>query len=147
MKGHYRYTALNDLKNAEDPSEVGSGVILTEKTPMTPKWYGMLFNKSMSFVREFGSPDLFPTMTCNPQWPEIVELSENNFEGTSKYRPDIICRVFREKVLILFDELIKNMGIFGKSIAYRWKLEFQKRGLPHVHGLVWLAKEDKISII
>ena len=32
---------------------------------------------------------------------------------------------------------------FGKVVAHTWAVEFQKRGLPHVHVLVILADADK----
>jgi hypothetical protein len=33
--------------------------------------------------------------------------------------------------------------IFGRTIAHTWVVEYQKRGLPHAHMLVFLAPEDK----
>ena len=33
--------------------------------------------------------------------------------------------------------------IFGKIVAYAYVIEFQKRGLPHAHMLLWLYDEDK----
>ena len=32
---------------------------------------------------------------------------------------------------------------FGETIALIYTIEFQKRGLPHVHCLVWLDSDDK----
>ena len=50
----------------------------------------------LTYVRNFGSPDFFITMTCNPKWKEITE---NLFPGQSpKDRYDIVSRVFRLKV-------------------------------------------------
>jgi hypothetical protein len=33
---------------------------------------------------------------------------------------------------------------FGQVIAYVYVIEFQKRGLPHAHILLTLAKENKM---
>ena len=43
----------------------------------------------------------------------------------------------------LMTELTKR-GIFGKINAFVCSIEWQKRGLPHAHILLWLAKEDEI---
>ena len=35
-------------------------------------------------------------------------------------------------------------GVFGTVVAWLYSIEFQKRGLPHVHILVWLTPDAKI---
>ena len=86
--------------------------------------------------------DLFITMTCNPSWPEITqELLPGQ---TAADRPDLCARVFNMKKQALINDLYKN-GIFGKTVAYVYTIEFQKRGLPHTHILIFLAPEDKIQ--
>ena len=42
-----------------------------------------------------------------------------------------------------FQMLIENMN-FGKVAHYCWRLEFQERGAPHVHALIWV--EDRLSL-
>ena len=50
-----------------------------------------LYQDSMAIVREFGKPDLFITVTCNPRWSEITnELLPNQLPGN---RLDLIARV------------------------------------------------------
>lgn len=59
-------------------------------------------------------------------------------------RPDIVSRVFKLKV----DELVsvlKKGTYFGKARAVLYTIEFQKRGLPHVHILVWLQASDGVQ--
>lgn len=36
-----------------------------------------------------------------------------------------------------------DLGIFGRVVAWIYVIEFQKRGLPHIHAIFTLAKEDK----
>ncbi|CAN0881358.1 hypothetical protein LINGRAHAP2_LOCUS14194 [Linum grandiflorum] len=52
-------------------------------------------------------------------------------------------RVFKLKLKQLMSE-IREKAIFGKCIGYVHAIEFQKRGLPHAHILVFLYAEDKI---
>ncbi|XP_075494884.1 uncharacterized protein LOC142532481 [Primulina tabacum] len=96
----------------------------------------------MALVRTFGKPDLFITMTCNPEWKEI---KDNLKEGQkAQDRPDLTSRVFRAKLHDLKTQIIKK-EIFGKVAAYVYVIEFQKRGLPHVHMLVILKPAYKIN--
>ena len=60
----------------------------------------------------------------------------------AEYRPDNVARVAYFK----FAELIRdldNRQVFGKAAAYVYTIEFQKRGLPHMHLLIILRREDK----
>lgn len=100
------------------------------------------FLDAMALVQHFGKPDLFLTMTCNPQWEEIIqELPPGQ---SSQDRPDLVARVFRAKLRDIKDRIIKK-DYFGKVAAYVHVTEFQKRGLPHEHFLLIMAPGSKIT--
>ncbi|XP_069147085.1 uncharacterized protein [Solanum lycopersicum] len=84
-----------------------------------------------------GYPDLFLTFTCNPKWPEINEMLCLIEQSGDDNRVDIICRVFQIKLFQLMQDLKKQQP-FGKIIACLYTTEFQKRGLPHAHILLFL---------
>ncbi|OAP05523.1 hypothetical protein AXX17_AT3G34610 [Arabidopsis thaliana] len=66
------------------------------------------------------------------------------YGGTSaNERLDIECRVFKMKLDELLIDLEKGT-FFSPSIAVLHTIEFQKRGLPHAHILLWLEKTSKI---
>jgi len=97
---------------------------------------------AFALARAFGNPSLFVTMTCNPQWPEIErELLPGQ---AVEDRPDIVSRVFHMKMQQLKDDII-NSRVLGEVEAYTYRVEFQKRGLPHVHILVWLKDKALTS--
>ncbi|XP_058809685.1 uncharacterized protein LOC131674888 [Phymastichus coffea] len=80
-------------------------------------------------------------MTCNPKWKEI---QENLLSGQQACdRPDIVARVFHLKKNRLLDIVAKS-NFFGESASYVYVIEFQKRGLPHMHLLVTLKHAYKI---
>ena len=57
---------------------------------------------------------------------------------TAADRPDLVVHVFHAKVTQLLKDLEKH-GIMGHTVARVWTIEFQKRGLPHMHLLFfWL---------
>ena len=49
---------------------------------------------------------------------------------------------FRIKMKALLEDLLKN-DVLGKVIAWTYVVEFQKRGLPHIHILLIMRGEDK----
>ncbi|XP_075478977.1 uncharacterized protein LOC142519842 [Primulina tabacum] len=98
---------------------------------------------AIALVQKFGKPDLFITMTCNPDWKEI---RENLFEGQlARDRPDLVSRVFRAKLLGLMDQILKKVYIFGHVVAYVYVIEFQKQGLPYCHMIIILQSNYKIN--
>ena len=96
----------------------------------------------MALVRKYGKPDVFLTMTCNPNWEEITRELENG--QTAQDRPDIVVRVFRAKLQEMKTELFEK-GILGKVQAYTYVVEFQKRGLPHAHFLLIMTGKYKYT--
>ena len=94
----------------------------------------------MAICRAFHKPDFFITMTCNPNWSEITgELRPGE---TVQNRPDLVARVFKQKKDQLIKD-IKSKKVFGKVPAILWVIEYQKRGLPHIHLLVILSNDDR----
>jgi hypothetical protein len=95
----------------------------------------------MAIVRYFGKPTFFITFTANPRWPEIVT---NLLPGQQPPdRPDLIARVFRLKVQELLAD-VKN-GLFGPYAGHVYTIEYQKRGLPHMHLLLFLQASAKLN--
>ncbi|GAA0150256.1 hypothetical protein LIER_37088 [Lithospermum erythrorhizon] len=78
----------------------------------------------VALVQEFGRPDLFVTMTCNPNWLEIKELLKPGEEAQN--RPNLLARVLKAKLSILNDKIMSG-EIFGKIFkthagSLQWKL-------------------------
>ncbi|XP_011313593.1 uncharacterized protein, partial [Fopius arisanus] len=100
------------------------------------------YQDAMAIVRQYGKPDLFITMTCNPNW---LEIQENLLPGqTASDRPDLVSRVFHLKKERLMEIIVKEK-LFGDVMAYVSVVEYQKRGLPHVHLLLTLKQNSKIT--
>jgi hypothetical protein len=112
-----------------------------------------LFQDSMAICRTFHKPDIFLTMTANPNWPEIQNqlllevpppagANHERRKQKASDRPDIVARVFEEKKKAMLKEI--HNGLFGRVVAMVHTIEFQKRGLPHMHLLIFLHPDDKI---
>ena len=90
----------------------------------------------MTLPMRFHKPDLFITMTCNPNWPEIIAALPPGAHW--KDHQDICGRVFWLKFKSMLVDILER-HIFGKVVAYVFRIEWQARGLPHVHMLLILA--------
>lgn len=137
------YSGLADALRAtanEANVRVGKLVVLPSSFIGSPRNMVQNYQDAMAIVRKFGKPDLFITFTCNASWPEIT-TSIHSYE-TANNRPDIVVRVFHAKVEHLL-KIIKTKKIFGDVKTYIYTIEFQKRGLPHVHLLVGLEDHCK----
>uniref|UniRef100_A0A8D8QFU6 Helitron helicase-like domain-containing protein n=1 Tax=Cacopsylla melanoneura TaxID=428564 RepID=A0A8D8QFU6_9HEMI len=127
--------ALNCDANAQD---VGRMTILPATYVGSPRHMHEYAQDAMSYVRHYGTADLFITFTCNPQW---IEIRQELFSGQSPVdRHDITARVFKQKLKSLMDVIVKY-HVFGKTRCWMYSVEWQKRGLPHSHILIWLFEK------
>ncbi|KAK1382505.1 hypothetical protein POM88_020240 [Heracleum sosnowskyi] len=101
------------------------------------------FQDSLAVCKEYGHPDLFITFTCNPKWDEIQSAIQYSGCKDASVRPDIVARVFKMKLDAMMNDFTKN-DVLGRVLAVVYTIEFQKRGLPHAHIVLWLANEDKL---
>ena len=122
--------AIDNVGN--NPNDIGRLFILPVSIFGTPRYYHGLLMDAMARVTKYGKPHYFITMTCNPQWPEIV--SNLPPTQTASDRPDLVVRVFNAKFHQFLDDVTKK-HVLGKPVAWSWVIEFQKRGLPHAHCL------------
>ena len=58
---------LNNRADANENMRVGKIVILPSTFIGSPRYMLELYHDSMTIVRNYGKPDLFITMTCNPR--------------------------------------------------------------------------------
>ena len=138
------YSGLEDWvreNEVGDPHELGKRTVLPSSYIGGPRDLHQRYQDAMALARFFRNIDLFITMTTNPDWEEI---QQELLPGQTSYdRPDLVARVFKLKKQELLNDIFKR-GIFGNVSAYIYVIEFQKRGLPHVHILVALDKDHRI---
>ncbi|GFS96145.1 ATP-dependent DNA helicase [Trichonephila clavipes] len=133
---HLRDAIVND--GNVNPNELGRMAILPSTFTGSPRHMHEYAQDAMTYVRAYGRPDLFVTFTCNPTWNEIKELLLVG--QSSSYRHNITARVFKQKLKCLMDFIIKH-HVFGETRCWMYSIEWQKRGLPHAHILVWLINK------
>ncbi|XP_076933391.1 uncharacterized protein LOC143599263 [Bidens hawaiensis] len=124
--------------------DVGKRTVLPSSFVGGPRYMYKHYQDALANCRVHGKPQYFITFTCNVKWPEITRYSSRFPSLKSSDRPDIIARVFQIK-LRLFLKFIKANKIFGEIVADLYTVEFQKRGLPHCHILLWVSPSCRIK--
>ncbi|XP_031125169.1 uncharacterized protein LOC116027603 [Ipomoea triloba] len=134
------YKGLSDAltRGEVDTSKQGKRIILPSSFTCGARYMIQNYQDAMAICRHKGYPNLFITFTCNPKWPEIQRYMQKcNLKAED--RPDIICRIFKLKLDSLVKE-IRSGNLFGVVTAVVYTIEFQKRGLPHAHILIFLQR-------
>jgi len=136
------YNGLADVLEAGDVDlvQVGKRVVLPSSYLGGDRFMQKLYQDSIAIVRHYGKPSLFITFTANPKWDEIVGALLPY--QTAAHRPDLVARVFILKVRDLLDQ-IRHKEVFGPWLGWVWTIEYQKRGLPHLHLLVFLKTDPQ----
>ena len=100
----------------------GKRVILPASHPGSQRYIKKKYHDAMSMCMATGAPDLFITITANPNWTEI---SENLHPGQKWHdRNELVHRVFRLKLKAMLNEII-DQRLFGEVIGFAMTIEYQ----------------------
>ncbi|CAJ1085629.1 uncharacterized protein LOC117832690 isoform X2 [Xyrichtys novacula] len=120
----------------------------------TPAYWDKTTKDLFAMIRQLGSPTFFVTFSAaEMRWPEVIiaiklqQGEEVNFEELDwstkcdilRSNPVTTMRMFDKRVEALYRDLIMSPAQpLGKVFDFFWRLEFQHRGSPHIHGLLWV---------
>jgi hypothetical protein len=130
----------NNLTEHEEQDRHAAGYIdepknesyLSSSVHSSPGHMTALAKNALVLVSEFCCPHVFITLTCNPEWPEIVSQL---LDGQTAFEcPDVRAAVFKSRL----DQMkmnIRNGKYFdGHEPTYSFHvIEYQYCGLPHAH--------------
>lgn len=116
---------INGLQEAvhrgeNNPSLVGKRVILPSSFTGGARYIFNNCQDAMAICKRFGYPDLFITIMCNANWPEIRDFVNTRGLCASD-RPDIVCRVFKMKLDNMMSDFKKEKN-FGPIVAGKLSL-------------------------
>ena len=92
--------ARNTTAGPGTTRQVGHIILPSSSFYGGPRYMQQQYQDAMAIVWARGTPDLFVTMTCNADWPEILILGQ-----TPNDRPDIVARVFGLKLQMMLHDL------------------------------------------
>ena len=131
--------ALNGLNESvsesydKDKNQFGIKTFIPATFTGSPAYWNSVAKNGFYLSMILGAPTFFITMTENPHWHEISAL---NTEKDIMMNSVLLARIFYQKKNSLIS-YIKKSKIFGEVKGYLWRDEYQKRGLPHCHILLW----------
>lgn len=70
--------ASDNNENPPDHHFIPGTTLLPSTYTGSPRWYQEQYQDAMRRAAEFGKPDLFITMTCNPKWIEFAECRRHS---------------------------------------------------------------------
>ena len=122
--------------------------IMPPKDPSYALYWKNFERQVLGMTCAFGYPTYMITLTFNDKWNDckfMKDLMRKTFhkgkaETDLRFDPLSSLLIFEKHKQTIFSEnlepLIVSMGLSGVT-HYAIRLEFQSRGAPHVHALVW----------
>ena len=113
----------------------------------TKQYWFLRHSELKCMIREWGSPTLFLTFSCAEyESPDITEflMKVNNVPPSYNIGklcvedPISVSRKFSLKFHAFFRKVLINGEVLGKVDHFYWKKEYQNRGAPHYHVLLWI---------
>ena len=117
----------------------------------------------LAMVKQLGIPSFFMTLSCaDLRWNELPaiisklkgkELSEEEIAEMTYFErcellnsnPVLLARHFQYRVEVFYKEIVIN-GPLGKLKYHVIRIEFQFRGSPHSHCLLWIENMPVLSV-
>lgn len=133
----YAYTHIRnlvserDLRHPENP-EFGRRLFIPASVPGSRAYFQKLNYDAAALTLRLGNCTWFLTITCNPKWLEMASLGVDDYA----LRSFDVVRVFKMRVQMLM-QVLKSNHLLGTIKGYLYRYEYQNRGLPHVHILLW----------
>ncbi|OAV94892.1 hypothetical protein PTTG_26862 [Puccinia triticina 1-1 BBBD Race 1] len=124
----------------QNSEPTGQKIVLPSSFIGGPRAMNQLYQDAMALVAKLGPPDYFITITANPAWPEIAKMLKQGEEPAN--HATIIAQIFKMKLKHLMKLLWKEKRL-GQIISYLSTIEFQKRGMPHMHLMITVNKHHK----
>ena len=138
--------------------------LFLRQIPGSPPYWQKLMYKAVAMVKQLGIPTWFMTLLCaDLRWPKLFQIiartngknmTDEEVEALSydercrllNLNPVIVAKHFQYRVETFFTEiLLANANPIGKIVYYALRIEFQMRGSPHLHALIWTDDCPKLT--
>ena len=119
----------------------------------------------MALLRQNGCPSVFLTLSCAEfDWPELLKAIVETVQRRKVTKEYIDNFPDKEKNRLISENVVQSTIHFQKRVdklftlmkydffkgsektyhvsSYFYRIEFQERGAPHVHSLLWIKDED-----
>lgn len=131
----------------------------------SPSYWSNVQHEAMAMIRQLGKPTWFLTLSAaDLQWPEVIQSIGRQYghnftvddicnmsweEKCSWLRnnPVTAARHFDHRLSVLFTDFLRgNVAPIGKIVDHIIRIEFQSRGSPHAHSMIWIEGAPVIGV-
>ena len=120
----------------------------------TKQYWFLRKSELRCMIREWGSPTLFLTFSCSEyESPDIINYLRQVNDVPPSYNAGKLCtedpvsvsRKFSMKFHAFFQTVLKKGEVLGTVDHFYWKKEYQARGAPHYHALLWIKDAPSLT--
>ena len=153
-----------DAQNLQNLICQDQAYLFLRQIPGSPPYWQRFMYEVIAMVKQLGIPTWFMTLSCaDLRWPELFQiiartqgknltdeqvdaLSYNERCSMLNFNPVFAAKHFQYRVETFFTEvLLSNANPIGKIVYYALRIEFQMRGSPHLHALIWTSDCPKLT--
>ena len=149
---------LDEVKR-ENIEKMNEGYRIFKTVRNSPPYFEQKKKELLGMCRQIGFPTLFFSLSsADTQWPQLIQCLGQLVDGV-QYSTDYITtemtiekkcqlvaahpaacsRYFHHRVQKFLLLIIRGPhSPFGKVTDFFYRVEFQKRGSPHIHGFLWV---------
>ena len=137
---------VDRVSKNEEEIEANMSAVFQNMRGSNRYWY-LRHSEVLCMVREHGPPTLFLTLSCAEHNSlEIATYLRKVNNVSDSYSIGKLCaedpisvsRKFSQKFPDFFNLVILKGGVLGKVAHYFDKMDYQERGAPHYHILLWI---------
>ena len=152
------YTAKDLKLNKENILHHNEGYKFLKSVRGSPAYFEKIKKNLFAMMRYHGKPTFFCTFTAaENQWTDLLrnlgrlidkkeytDAEIENMDAKEKKRliladPVTCARHFNHRTRVLFSEFLGSpQGPLGEMKEFFYRVEFQNRGSPHLHCLLWM---------
>ena len=131
----------------------------------SPAYFQRVMYDVLGMIRQLGIPTWFFTLSAaDMQWPDVIQtiarqygtiltdddVKTMSFEEKSKWlrqNPVTAARHFQYRLNTFFQVFLKSTAHpLGELVDYAIRIEFQARGSPHAHTILWIKDAPKLNV-
>ncbi len=131
----------------------------------SPAYYQKTFYELLAMIRQLGTPTWFFTLSAaDMKWPDVIQtiarqygvtytdeqVAALSFEDKANWirrNPVTAARHYQYRLNTFFHDFLKSSANpLGELVEYAIRIEFQARGSPHAHCLLWIKDAPKYGV-
>ncbi|XP_060596137.1 uncharacterized protein LOC132750210 [Ruditapes philippinarum] len=165
-KGKQQHITAGELSTkVQELVRTDLGIHFMQKIRGSPAFFNKMFYDLLGMIRQLGPCTLFLTLSAaDLKWIDTIsviakrqgkqlrneDIQNLSWEEKCQYLrsdPVTAARHFNNRVSMFFKHILLNKRInpLGEVTDYKYRIEFQQRGSPHLHMLVWIKDAPVIG--